>query len=57
MVKYERRSNDKEKCMKHLLLHDCYEKVMAWLESPRGVAVSGVVEEAVRLVDLGDVNY
>jgi hypothetical protein len=40
----------KEKCVRHLLLYEGYEKVMAWLESVKGVALSGVVDEAIRLV-------
>jgi hypothetical protein len=40
----------RQKCVKHLLEQEGYDKVMAWLESLRQVAVSGVVEEAVRLL-------
>ena len=40
----------RRKCVKHLLEQEGYDKVMAWLESLRQVAVSRVVEEAVRLV-------
>jgi hypothetical protein len=34
-----------------LIEYGGYEKVMAWLESLRGVAISGVVKEARRLVE------
>jgi len=40
----------REKCVRHLLENEGYESVTAWLESLKGVAASGVVEEAVGLV-------
>jgi hypothetical protein len=40
----------RRKCVSQLLEHEGYEKVVAWLESLREVAASGVIEEAVRLV-------
>jgi hypothetical protein len=41
----------RRKCASHLLEHEGYEKVMAWLEGLRSVAVSGIVEEAVWFVE------
>jgi hypothetical protein len=38
------------KCVRQLLQYEGCERVMAWLEGLRNVAVSGVVEEAVSLV-------
>jgi hypothetical protein len=40
----------REKCVRQLLEFEGCERVMAWLEGLREVAVSGVVEDAGRLV-------